>query len=675
MTTGKVTKTTQPLENLEETHSRRVIRIGFALVILIIAFIVFFGISRLSAVHETLRDVISHEQLTIEMLFRMQETARERAVLLYRIADTKDPLERENHRLQYGELGSIFIQASHTISEINLDEKERAQLAELSNQAQATRQLQDQMLDYLYADHVKEAPEVLNKQAADAQSKLLATLNTLLEYEIMIAHRHAKLLLKEQGQTKILMLSAGGMAAVFAIFIAVFISRRLSKLILGLRLSALKLQGANHSLESFKLAMDRHNIVSIADTKGDITFVNDLFCEISLYSRDELIGKNHRIIKSGVHPASTFDELWQTISAGNVWQGEVCNRRKDGTYYWVASTIVPFLDDSGLPYQYTSIRTDITAIKEAEQVLMRGKSELEKLVSERTADLQEREEVLRSITVAAQDAVIMIDSEGNVTHWNPAAEKMFGYMAHEIIGKNLHAMVVPDRYLEAHHAAFPKFIESGTGVLIGSVTEINAQKRDGSEFPIEISISAVKIKENWHAVAIVRDITVRKLADEQLKQLANTDTLTGIFNRRKFNEVMLLELARAKRYGSAFSLIIFDVDHFKKVNDIYGHQAGDQVLLNLALLVSGNIRNIDIFARWGGEEFAILATNCDTKCPTNLAEKLRKLIEDYNFSGIGQVTCSFGVAEYRAGDDEESLVKRADNNLYRAKEKGRNCVC
>ena len=661
-------------ENLAEIRSRQVIRIGFALVMLIIAFIVLFGIGRMAKFRDTLSDIVAHEQVAIEMLFRMQQSARERAVLLYTIASTKDPFERDEQILKHSRLGGQFVDARQKLIALKMDQTETELLEQIGGHVNTNQKLQLEVLEQLSFDRFQQAQVLLNEYAVPAQNKMFDSVNTLMEYEIKKSHGYKEVLEKQLAQARIFMVAGGGIAAIFAGLIATYINRRTGKLISGLETSARQLQDANQSLESLRLAMDHHGIVSITDVQGNITFVNDKFCQISQYAREDLIGRNHRLLNSGIHPASFFEEMWSTISAGKIWQGEVCNRNRSGAPYWVSSTIVPFLDDAGLPFQYIAVRTDITAIKEAEQVLMRGKSELEALVYERTVALHEREEVLHSIAVAAQDAVIMIDSNGNVTHWNPAAEKMFGYSVVEIMGCNLLGLVVPFQYHEALRDGFPKFIQSGTGPLIGAVTELDAQKRDGSEFPIEISISAVKIKDSWHAVAIVRDITIRKLADDRLKEMASTDPLTGAYNRRHFNEVMQAELARAKRYGTTLTLIIFDIDHFKRINDTFGHSAGDQVLLKLALLVSGNIRDTDIFARWGGEEFVILAPNCDTQRPVSLAEKIRKLIEAYPFDEVGRVTCSFGVAEYHAGDDQESIVKRADSNLYRAKETGRNRV-
>ena len=156
--------------------------------------------------------------------------------------------------------------------------------------------------------------------------------------------------------------------------------------------------------------------------------------------------------------------------------------------------------------------------------------------------------------------------------------------------------------------------------------------------------------------------------------LANTDLLTGALNRRSFTQKVVHELIRTQRYELPATLILADIDHFKAVNDTYGHDAGDEVLKTFSALLSENVRDSDIVARWGGEEFVIFAPNNSLDGGMALAEKIRRVIEETKFGQAGKITCSFGVAEARAGEDFDLLFKRADDALYQAKKTGRNRV-
>jgi diguanylate cyclase (GGDEF)-like protein len=165
-----------------------------------------------------------------------------------------------------------------------------------------------------------------------------------------------------------------------------------------------------------------------------------------------------------------------------------------------------------------------------------------------------------------------------------------------------------------------------------------------------------------------------QLVAQDLRSKAHTDALTGLFNRLRFDHAMVEEIARAERYRTPLSMIIFDIDHFKRVNDTHGHQAGDQVLVRLSRLAAGSVRNLDVLARWGGEEFVLLTPGCDIRAAQHAAEKLRQKIATTPFETVGQVTSSFGVAQFEPGDSAQSLIARADEALYQAKGAGRNRV-
>jgi diguanylate cyclase (GGDEF)-like protein len=174
-------------------------------------------------------------------------------------------------------------------------------------------------------------------------------------------------------------------------------------------------------------------------------------------------------------------------------------------------------------------------------------------------------------------------------------------------------------------------------------------------------------------VQMDKRLKLQELARE-LRFQATTDPLTGLSNRLKFNQALATEISRSMRYETPLSLVLYDIDNFKAVNDTHGHQIGDKVLVELSRLAPNLLRNTDLLARWGGEEFVILIPGSDGEMAYQAAEKLRNAIEQGGFDGIGTVTCSFGVAQYVYGDTAETLISRADDALYRAKLNGRNRV-
>jgi diguanylate cyclase (GGDEF)-like protein len=211
---------------------------------------------------------------------------------------------------------------------------------------------------------------------------------------------------------------------------------------------------------------------------------------------------------------------------------------------------------------------------------------------------------------------------------------------------------------------------SGLSVATSAVTDFLAGK-DYLHYTTEIWNIIIPL-----AFFVIVTLLFSKLIylTERLEQQATTDALTGIGNRTKLHAFLDGEMQRARRYDTPLSIILFDVDNFKKINDQHGHAIGDAVLKNICTVVSTVIRGTDFFARWGGEEFIVVATNTAAESACTLAEKLRQSIQDCPFSPVGPVTCSFGVAQLGGEYIMHALIKRADDALYRAKGGGKNRV-
>jgi len=276
---------------------------------------------------------------------------------------------------------------------------------------------------------------------------------------------------------------------------------------------------------------------------------------------------------------------------------------------------------------------------------------------------------LSKVIAQIDDSVALTDVEGVINYVNDSFARHTGYSQEELIG-NTQRILKSGQHPPEFYETLWKTILNGRNFR---ATFIN-KKKDDSIFYEEKTITPLKDENDVVTgfVSTAKDITDRVQMEELLRKAAQTDHLTGLFNRVKFEEALNRELEMKKRYGRTFSLIMFDIDHFKRVNDTYGHDAGDITLKQTASLLQARMRKTDIVARWGGEEFIILLPETPIETSEIIAEDIRKEIEHFEFETVGSITVSLGVTELTDDDTHDTVIKRADEALYGAKAAGRN---
>ncbi len=429
--------------------------------------------------------------------------------------------------------------------------------------------------------------------------------------------------------------------------------------------------------ESFFNVLNQAAIISEADVKGNILLVNDKFCEVAGYERNELLGNNHRILNSGMHSKSFFGGMWETISSGQIWTGEICNRSKNGSLYWVNSTIIPVIDELTKEIEkYISVRFEITEQKALEIQLSTAQEKLESTIDE-----------LKYYKFALdQHAIVAITNvQGNIIFANEKFCTVSGYSREELLGQN-HRLLNSGYHLKDFFKEMYREISRGQ-TWYG---EICNRAKDGSFYWVLTTIVPFLDTHGKPVryIAIRTDITQRKKDEEIIYQLAFYDPLTKLANRRllldRLEQAMNLS-QRTQEYGV---LLFLDLDKFKPVNDYFGHDVGDALLHEVANRLNECVRKVDTVARFGGDEFVVLLNELG-KEPMEvrqntyyIAEKiLKSLNQPYLLHATGNETithncsCSIGMVEFvGCSISTDELLKQADCAMYQVKNNGRNGI-
>ncbi|MDY0235221.1 MAG: diguanylate cyclase [Gudongella sp.] len=405
----------------------------------------------------------------------------------------------------------------------------------------------------------------------------------------------------------------------------------------------------------FETIPDATIIISLDE--GNIFDVNTACCNLSGYEKNELIGQNVLSINF-IQDLDQLNDLQKTLEDNNFCNNKVIDliTKDNKSILGLFSSQVILIENK----KYVlSVIKDITQRIEMEN---------------RLRDSEERHRLLAD---NISDVIWTMDIDGRFTYISPSVQKVRGFTVAEVMKQSKEELLCPESV---------KYMDHGLIEAVNSVqnnlpfktfrADLEQPCKDGTTIWMDTTISGIydKDKRFIGMVGVSRDISDRKQMEEKIRRLSITDKLTQLNNRLRLDDALKNEVKRIERSHSISSLIILDIDYFKRINDKYGHPIGDSVLVELASILKNNIRELDVLGRWGGEEFMIILPSTDKNGAIVCSNKLREKIANYNFQDVGEVTASFGIAEIKKGITAEEIVAKADAALYRAKDLGRNKV-
>ena len=431
----------------------------------------------------------------------------------------------------------------------------------------------------------------------------------------------------------------------------------------------------------------------VVDLSGEIVFLNDEVERLFGYGRGELLGKGVELLvperNRTAHAVSRERFLSAPMTRKMGAGRELVGRHKDGSTFPVEVALKPLQTAEGM--YVLSVVIDV-----------RPRQRLERRVSE-------------MIDIAPL-AMLLVEQDGMIAQVNREAERLYGYAREALIGASVEKLV-PKRFRLDDPVRRGRLLRvTHVRRLGGPGRDFFGLHRDGNEFPIEVMLKPISSDGRVQTLISVVDISPRRRMEEQirsanqvlelrvaertreleaanlekevllrdlemrgreLERLCREDSLTALVNRRGFDEQLEREMHRTRRSGVGFVVAIFDIDHFKRVNDHFGHALGDAVLHAVADLMRREIRAVDVLARYGGEEFALILPDSNLPSGIRSCERIRKRFESFDWGTLAPglaIRVSAGVAAWMKGQSKESLLAEADRFLYAAKHNGRNCV-
>lgn len=395
--------------------------------------------------------------------------------------------------------------------------------------------------------------------------------------------------------------------------------------------------------------------IVISNVDAEIEYVNPNFSQVTGYSLQDVQGKNPRILQSGLTPKETYSALWSTLTSGQVWKGELVNRRNNGEVYWEEAHIAPVKNAAGVITHYVAAKMEITQRKQHEQ-LMRYSEERFRFM-------------LENSPIAVR---ISLRTSSQVVFANQRYADLIDMKPHEVIGVNPKCYYAnPDDYEN-----ILKQLDQ-EGRVTNKLVKLHIPDADTTKWALA-SYLPLEFHDEPCVLGWFYDISDRKTMEEQVQHLAHYDPLTNLPNRTLFADRLQQALTLAKRDHLHLALMFLDLDKFKPINDTLGHGVGDLVLKEVAQRIQGCLRESDTVARIGGDEFVVLLPIVEAaQDALTVAEKIRYALNQ-PFELAGQrlnISSSTGIAFYpEHGTEENQLIKNADTAMYYAKASGRDAV-